>query len=347
LAAAVSVVRSTRWRLALAAAVAAIGAATVALLADGGDANRGAIATAARWSALQPSPLARSEVGSARIGRFVYVVGGFAAPDGNTSDKVARYDIDSRTWTLVASMPVGVNHPAVAASAGRLYVYGGYTASGELAGETDALRRYDPATDTWTTLTGSGIPRAAATLAAHRGRLYAIGGARAGGTALNLVQIYDIARDAWRRGPGLRVAREHLASAVLGRTIFAVGGRASGRNLGAVERLDIGGGKWQRLPGLRTPRSGFGAAVVKGEIVAVGGEQLAEGDQTIRSVELYDPALRRWRRIHNMLTPRHGLGVSSRGRIVFAVEGGPRPGLSFSSALEALRVPRLPSAPGD
>lgn len=175
-------------------------------------------------------------------------------------------------------------------------------------------------------LTGSGIPRAAATLAAHRGRLYAIGGARAGGTALNLVQIYDIARDAWRRGPGLRVAREHLASAVLGRTIFAVGGRASGRNLGAVERLDIGGGKWQRLPGLRTPRSGFGAAVVKGEIVAVGGEQLAEGDQTIRSVELYDPALRRWRRIHNMLTPRHGLGVSSRGRIVFAVEVGSAPG---------------------
>jgi N-acetylneuraminic acid mutarotase len=339
-----SVGRSTRWRLALAAMVAAVAAGVVALLTDGGDANTGATKTAAHWSALQPSPLARSEVGSARIGRFVYVVGGFAAPDGNTTGKLARYDIDSGTWTLVAPMPVGVNHPAVAASAGRLYVYGGYRASGELAGETDALRRYDPATDTWTTLTGSGIPRAAATLAAHRGRLYAIGGARAGSTALNLVQIYDIARDAWRRGPDLRVAREHLASVALGRMIFVVGGRASGRNLGAFERLDVRGRKWQRLPGLRTPRSGFGAVVVKGEIIVVGGEQLAEGDQTIRSVELYDPALRRWRRLPSMLTPRHGLGVSSWGRTVFAVEGGPRPGFSFSTALEALRVPRLPSA---
>lgn len=331
--------------LALAAIVAAVGTGLVVLLTGGGNATTGSATTAVRWSALQPSPLDRTEVGSARIGRFVYVVGGFAAPEGSTTDKVARYDIDSRTWTVMAPMPVGVNHPAVAASGARLYVFGGYTANGELARETDALQRYDPATDTWTTLTGSGIPRAAATLAVHRGRLYAIGGARAGSTALNLVQIYDIAQDSWRRGPGLRVAREHLASAVLGRTIFAIGGRASGRNLGAVERLDIGGGKWRRTRGLGTPRSGFGAAEVKGKIVVVGGEQLAEGAKTIRSVELYDPALTRWRRLPGMLTPRHGLGVSSRGRIVFAVEGGPRPGLSFSRALEALRVPRLPSTP--
>ena len=50
-----SVARSTRWRLALAAVVAAIGAATVALLADGGDANRGAIATAAALSSSRGS----------------------------------------------------------------------------------------------------------------------------------------------------------------------------------------------------------------------------------------------------------------------------------------------------
>jgi hypothetical protein len=41
-----------------------------------------------------------------------------------------------------------------------------------------------------------------------------------------------------------------------------------------------------------------------------------------------------------MLTPRHGLGVVSRGRRVFAIEGGPMPGLAFSSALEFLDVGR-------
>jgi hypothetical protein len=40
-----------------------------------------------------------------------------------------------------------------------------------------------------------------------------------------------------------------------------------------------------------------------------------------------------------MRTPRHGLGVVSRGRTVYAVEGGPQPGFAFSDAIEALKVP--------
>src|SRR5262245_33565098 len=104
----------------------------VVLLTDGGDASTGSSAPASRWSALQPSPLDRTEVGSARIGRFVYVVGGFSAPDGKTTDHVARYDIDSGSWGVLTPMPVGVNHPAVASAGGRLYVFGGYTASGGL-----------------------------------------------------------------------------------------------------------------------------------------------------------------------------------------------------------------------
>src|SRR4051794_15004335 len=100
--------------LALAAIVAALVAGgTVLLLSDGGDAKTGSTTAAARWSTLQASPLNRAEVGAARIGGFVYVVGGFAAPDGNTTNKVARYDIDSGPWAVVSPMPVGVNPPAV------------------------------------------------------------------------------------------------------------------------------------------------------------------------------------------------------------------------------------------
>ena len=39
-----------------------------------------------------------------------------------------------------------------------------------------------------------------------------------------------------------------------------------------------------------------------------------------------------------MATPRHGLGGVQRGGTVYAVEGGPSPGLAFSNALESLRV---------
>ena len=34
------------------------------------------------WLPLKPGPLERTEVGAARVGIYVYVVGGFSPPDG-------------------------------------------------------------------------------------------------------------------------------------------------------------------------------------------------------------------------------------------------------------------------
>jgi N-acetylneuraminic acid mutarotase len=331
-------IRKGGWRLALVGLLAAAGAATVALLAGGGEAD-GVRAGSGRWVSLPSSPLSRTEVGAARLGRFVYVVGGFLPPEGTTTDQVARYDTETRAWGLAAPMPIGVNHPALAASGGHLYVYGGFAGAVGLQGETDALQRYDPATDSWATLPGSGVRRGAATLAPVGRFLYAIGGATQG-VAQRLVQVYDTREGSWSAGPSMRVAREHLASGVIADRIIVIGGRDAGRNLEVAEVFDPRTRKWKRLPPLLTARSGFGAAVVRGHLVAVGGEQLAEGDETIAPVEIYDPQEKHWRKLPAMLTARHGLGVASRGRTVLALEGGPRPGLSFSSALEALLVPK-------
>ena len=328
-----------RWATAAAAAAAAITAAIV-IISDGDEANGVASARPGAWTSLPSSPLDRSEVGAARIGRFIYVAGGSLAPDVASSNQVARYDTEAGTWSLVAPMPVGVNHPAVAAGAGRcrgaLYVYGGYASSG---GEVDALQRYDPRTESWTTLPGSGIARAAATLAPVRCSLYAIGGT-SGGTSDRLVQAYDIRRGAWRPVRSMRVARDHLASVVVKRSIIVFGGRDFGRNLDVTEQLDTRTGKWRRLPPIPTARSGFGAALVRGWAILVGGEELDPGGETIGTVEAFDTRARKWRRMSRMITPRHGLGVVSRGRRVFAIEGGATPGGSFSDVLEVLRVPK-------
>ena len=292
------------------------------------------------WTSLPPSPLARTEVGTARVGGFIYVVGGFIPPF-ETTNQVARYEVATGRWTLLASMPVAVNHPAVAAHGGRLYVHGGYRGLGHPGDETDALQRFDPATGAWATLTPSGFPRAAHSLVPVGKRLYAIGGAHSGNVPLALVQVYEPSLDRWTGGPSMTVAREHLASVAIGRRIFVLGGRVRGDNLATVERLDVRTGRWVTLPSLTVPRSGFGAAAVKGRVIAIGGEQLAEGDQTIGPVELYVPARKRWKRLPGMITPRHGVGVTSQGRRVFALEGGPQPGLAFSSAAEMLLMPKL------
>src|SRR4051812_15115711 len=73
-------------------------------------------ASTTRWTALHPSPVTRSEVGAARIGRFVYVVGGFTNDAAHaTTAAVERYDLDKDRWQRVHDMPAPLNHTAAAA----------------------------------------------------------------------------------------------------------------------------------------------------------------------------------------------------------------------------------------
>ena len=101
----------------LAAAVALLSAAGVALAIGTRD-EEGAGAPPARgsataaWRALAPATVARGEVAAARIGRYIYVVGGFQDGIGvDSSDALERYDIRRNRWRRLRPLPVGVNHP--------------------------------------------------------------------------------------------------------------------------------------------------------------------------------------------------------------------------------------------
>lgn len=291
------------------------------------------------WRTLSDATIARTEVAAARIGDAVYVVGGFAEPDGQTTGILERYDLRRDRWTRGAPLPEPVNHAAAAAYKGDLYVLGGYTARTGLERETNAFWRYDPETDRWQRLADAPSRRGAHVMGVIGNRLYAAGGAE-NGTPLARLEVYDFRRRRWGRGPAMRTPREHLAAAVHRGALYVLAGRAAGRgNFAVAERYVPRLRRWQRLPAMRKPRGGIAAATVGGRIVVVGGE---EGAGTIREVEAYDPRRRRWRFLRALPTPRHGLGaVSYRGRVV-VLEGGPTPGLSYSKRTEALRVSPAP-----
>ena len=271
-----------------------------------------------RWKALAPSTIERTEVAAARIGRSVYVVGGYVPSRGATTALVERYDIARDRWTRVRAMPIALNHAAAASWRGNLYVLGGYRADGR---ESDALLRYDPARDRWARLARAPSRRAALTVGVIGDRLYAAGGARAT-RPLATLEVYDARRDRWSRGPSMRFPREHLAGAVSGGAFYVLAGRASGLgNFTVAERYRPATRRWQRLPDLAKARGGIAAATLADE------------------VELYAPRTRRWSRLPDLRTPRHGLGVVAAGNRVYAIEGGVRPGLYYSDAIEALDVP--------
>lgn len=325
-------------RLPVAAAVAVLSAAGALALATAGSAGGGA----GSWGALAPSPLERTEVGAARIGDRIYVVGGYIS-SGGTTDRLLAYDISADQWRELRALPIAVNHAGVAAMDGRLYVHGGNLPGG--AGDEPKSRRlyrYDPGRDRWRRLPDAPTARAAHGLVAIGSKLYAAGGYSDTDTELRTLEVYDSERRSWRRGPPMPTGRNHVGAVAtagpLGRLVVVTGGRPGPvtGNQATVEAYDPKRRRWRTLPPLGTPRSGHAAVFANGRIVVLGGEELGEGGATIEQVERLDRRGRRWEALPDMVTPRHGLGAAARGGRVYALEGGPRPGLTYSGALELL-----------
>jgi N-acetylneuraminic acid mutarotase len=292
-----------------------------------------------RWRPLEPAPLERTEVAAARLGRFVYVVGGFERTGAGTVAAVERYDIRRDRWRTVSDMPVGLNHPTAVAYRGRLYVHGGYRGEAGLTEPTGVLLRYDPRRDRWRRLPASPTPRAAHAAAVIRHRLYVAGGANDSGS-LRSLEVYDFRRARWRRGPDFPgPARNHTTGVATGGRFYVLAGRDS-RNFAVAERYDPRRRAWESLPPLRVARGGIASVRLRdGRVVVFGGERLEPGGTTIAEVELFDPRRGRWSSLPDLRTPRHGLGGAALGRRVYAIEGGPTPGFDFSRAIEYLDVP--------
>jgi N-acetylneuraminic acid mutarotase len=322
-----------RARVLLAAAIALLALAIALLVPRDGGARED------RWSALPSAPLERTEVTAARVGRFIYVMGGFERAGAATTAAVERYDIRRRSWRRVRDMPIGLNHLTAVAYRGDLYVHGGYAAEQALAQPTRVLLRYDPQSNRWRRMPPSPTPRAAHAVAVIGKRLYVAGGANDSGS-LRSLEIYDFERRRWSSGPSFPgPARNHTTGVATGGRFYVLAGRDAG-NYTAAERYDPRRRRWERLPSLRTARGGIASVRLSdGRIVVFGGERLEPGGTTIAEVELFDPRTRRWHSLPDMRTPRHGLGGAALGRRVFAIEGGPTPGFAFSSALEFLDVP--------
>lgn len=337
--------RSVVLRVLAAASIAVACTAAIVLAANDGDdprakrnAAEGERATGS-WGSLASSPFERTEVGAARIGDRIYVVGGYISSAGTTG-QMARYDISDDVWSEVAPLPIGVNHPGVTAHRGKLYVLGGnLPGGGDGEPKSARLYRYSPGTDRWARLPDAPSERAALALVGIGDRLYAAGGYTEEVFDLRTLEIYDLERRRWRRGPKMPSGRNHVGYAVLQGALVVTGGRPGPTHgsQATIESYDPDRRRWSTLAPMPTARSGHSAAVVSGRLVVLGGEEL-DGGQTIEQVEIYDADSNSWAPLPPMVTPRHGLGAAAKGKRIYALEGGPQPGLAYSSVLEYLDI---------
>ena len=275
---------------------------------------------------MRSSLLARTEVAAARVGRFVYVAGGFERRSGRSTAAVERYDLRRDRWRRVRPMPVALNHPAAAAYRGDVYILGGYTGRGDLRGEVASLYRYDPGRDRWSRLPDAPTRRAALAVGVVGSKLYAAGGANSSDGALAHPRDLRLRAPAGGRAVPTWGSR---ASTSRARSRAAPSTCSPGVQPGAATSRSLSGtcpaqGRWERLPDMEKPRGGIGAATVGGKVVVVGGE---EQSGTIREVESYDPARRRWTQAAGPAPApaRTRCGLPPRTRL--CNRGGPRTGL--------------------
>ena len=301
-----------------------------------GDATPASPPSAARVAPPAELPVPRTEVAGAAWRGLLAVAGGLTA-DGAASDLVHLYDAGADVWREGPRLPRPLHHAGMAVLADRLYVVGGYTnLPGGVWQPQAAVTSLGPGEARWREEPPlPGGARGALGVAAAGGLLVAAGG-EAGGRPLARTEVFDPVARAWRSGPDLARAREHLAVAAAGGRVFAVAGRTAVEgNLAVVESLDPrAGGEWRREPEVGHPRGGIGADQVGGRICVAGGE---EATGTIGSVECLDGG--GWRVVARLQRPRHGLAVMARDGRLHVVAGGERPGLFVSGVHEVLVVP--------
>ena len=284
------------------------------------------------WQRGEPLPLPRTEVAAARSGNELVVVGGYV-PWGDTSAQADAYTPATRRWRRLPDLPVAVNHAMAATWRGKAVVVGGYART-ERA-ERPRVRARERS-----------LARARTTARGTRGR-------RRGGDRQHAVRR----RGDRPRRPHARVVRARPASAT-------AGGRSRDRRRASISPSPRRAAASTRSPvaprastrtsarsraGSRGHEAGHASRpipVARGGTGATAVGRIDRLDRR-RGARRHDrractPSTRRASAgagLPDLPTPRHGLGVVATGRTVYAIAGGPQPGLTTSGAVESITLP--------
>lgn len=274
-----------------------------------------------QWTAVSSLNVARQEVGAARIGDDVYVVGGLVAGLFQATPTVERYDMELDTWSLVAPLPEKRDHMGVAAVDGRLFCIGGF--HGFFVPRFESWV-YDPDLDTWDPIAPLPEPLGACWSVAHGGKLYVFGGVDQTDTIVPRGYAYDPRADEWSPIAPMPTAREHLAAVSVGEYVYVFGGRnhehlvgGQPQSVAVNERYHPATDTWTTMAPMPTARSASAVAELGGKIYVMGGEIPG----LYANNEVYDVATDSWTRQADMVIPRHGIAaVALEDRIL--VPGG-------------------------
>ncbi|WP_285579879.1 carboxypeptidase regulatory-like domain-containing protein [Actinoallomurus iriomotensis] len=244
------------------------------------------------WTTTADYPSAVMDNGAATIDGKVYSVGGV---DGlATSAKTYVYDPAAQAWSALASMSAGREAPEVAALNGKLYVFGGWSDSGDTVAKTEI---YDPAANTWTTGADNPKPFAGAGVTVADGKIYVVGGC-ADACGQTGVQVYDPASNSWSSAHAYPESTAWLGCGGLGDKVYCAGGTAGTASSKHAYAYDASSDSWSSVADLPIDLWAMSSSTANGQLLVSGG--VTNGTSTLTNQGFaYDPDANAWTALPN------------------------------------------------
>lgn len=268
------------------------------------------------WSLQAPYPIPILDNAVVTHGNFIYSFGGVS----ESSVTSQAYRFDGAKWLRIASMPASREHPSVVSDGIYIYILGGADTIGT---RTNSVYRYDPNTNTYTTLAPFVTPRFAHTVVYLEGKIYLFAGLR-NSTSL-LSEVYTISTNSWATSAAYPLRVGFVAAIANKGYIYAAGGVDSpGVATAKSYRYDPLANVWEDAPIADLPATRWGGAsdLYRNQWFVAGGYVGGSSDGNISSSTLsWNASANQWVGSTAMGRARTRMSGSTLGNMFFVTGG--------------------------
>ena len=237
------------------------GAHSYSLKEQGNQLRRLKLDGKSKWETLAEGPHLQGLALVAHEGK-VYRLGGFTAKNAEgeehdlwSQNDVATFDPETKKWDKLPPLPEPRSSFDAAVLDDAIYVIGGWKLQGEGENEWhESAWKLDLAQDRpkWQPLPNPPFKRRAHSVAAHDGKIYAIGGMQEEGGPTTRVDVFDPKTQKWSEAGKLQ-GDEPITG--FGSSAFATGGRLYVSTIkGTLQRLGEDGKSWEIIQETPTAR---------------------------------------------------------------------------------------------
>jgi N-acetylneuraminic acid mutarotase len=250
-------------------------------------------AGAGQWEVVAEGPR-RTGLAMVAYNNELYRIGGWEAKNAKgekwdlySTRDFAKFDAKTGQWQELTPLPQGRSSHDAALLGSKLYVVGGWEMKGKEESDwhdTAWVCDLSQAKLEWKEIAKPGFSRRALAVAAHGGKIYAIGGMEDTTDMTTAVNVYDPQSNAWSKGP--KVPGE--GSEGFGLSAFgAENGLFASCRSGTVYKLSADGQAWEAISKLNHPRMSHRLVAATGNrIVVVGGTSRTKKVSEVESLEV-------------------------------------------------------------